>query len=254
MTTRLVLGEISIDVLFKDIKNVHLSVLPPVGRVRIAAPARMRLDAIRLFAISKLDWIKRKQRKFREQVRETPREYVHRESHYLWGKRYLLTPIEGKQPPTVEVAHDRLFLRCKPGASERQKQEIVVRWYREQLKAAVPALIASWAPLVGVVPEKVYVQRMKTRWGSCNPRARSIRLNTELAKKPKECLAYVVAHEMTHMLEPTHNARFIAAMDRYMPNWRSRRDQLNDLPVCHEEWGLCQVDPGHTLEKMVQHE
>jgi predicted metal-dependent hydrolase len=236
MTSRLNLGDIAVEVTFKDIKNVHLSVYPPTGRVRISAPARKSLDTIRVFAISKLGWIKQQQRKLRQQERETPREYLNLESHYLWGKRYLLRVIEGASVPSVEVQHSRLVLWVHPETTEEKKQEIVAQWYRDQVKAAVPSLIARWAPDMGVSVERLFVQQMKTKWGSCNPRAGTIRLNTELAKKPKECLEYIVVHEMAHLLEPTHNVRFIAIMDRLMPNWRLRRDQLNQLPVRHEEW------------------
>jgi predicted metal-dependent hydrolase len=236
MAARLDLGGIPVEVTFKEIKNVHLSVYPPTGRVRVSAPARMSLDTIRVFAISKLGWIKQQQRKLREQERETLREYLNLESHYLWGKRYLLRVIEGDQAPSIEVQHSRLLLRVHPETTEEKKQEIVAQWYRDQIKVAVPALITRWAPVMGVMVEGFYVQQMKTKWGSCNPRAGTIRLNTELAKKPKECLEYIVVHEMAHMLEPTHNVRFIALMDRFMPNWRLRRDHLNQLPVRHEQW------------------
>lgn len=237
MAELLDLGGIPVEVTFKDIKNVHLSVYPPTGRVRISAPALMSLDTVRIFAISKLDWIKQQQRKLREQERETPREYLNRESHYLWGKRYLLHVVAGERAPSLEIQHSRLLLRVPPETTEERKQEIVSQWYRNQLRAAVPSLIALWTPVMGVAVAGFYIQRMKTKWGSCNPGASTIRLNTELAKKPKECLEYVVVHEMAHLLEPTHNALFISLMDGYMPNWRLRRDQLNRLPVRHEEWG-----------------
>ena len=236
MTARIDLGGTPVEVTFKDIKNVHLSVYPPNGRVRISAPARLSLDTIRVFAISKLGWIKQQQKKLREQDRETPREYLNRESHYLWGKRYLLRVIEGDQMLSVEIQHSRLLLRVRTETTEERKQEIIAHWYRAQMREAVPSLIDRWAPVIGVKVEGFYVRHMKTKWGSCNPRAGSIRLNTELAKKPKECLEYIVVHEMAHLLEATHNARFIALMDRFMPNWRLRRDHLNQLPVRHEQW------------------
>ena len=236
MTAQLELGDISIDVTFKDIKNVHLSVLPPSGRVRIAAPARMNLESIRLFAVSKLEWIKRQQRKLREQERETHREYLDRESHYFWGKRYLLTVVEEDRVPFVEISHNRIFLHARPKMNEESKYAIFSAWYREQIKAFVPVLIATWGPIIGAVPEKIHVRKMKTKWGSCNPNLRSIRLNTELAKKPKESLEYVLVHEMIHLLVPTHNAYFIECMDRFLPDWRLRRTALNELPVCHEAW------------------
>lgn len=233
---RIELGDITVDVVLKDIKNVHLSVYPPAGRVRISAPRRMSLDTIRVFAISKLDWIKQQQAKLREQERETPREYVERESHSVWGKRYLLTVDECDGPPSIELKHRRMLLRVRPGTDQEKKAALVEEWYREQLKKAVPPLLAKWEPLLGVKAERWFVQRMKTRWGSCNHEARTIRLNTELAKKPAECLEYIVVHELVHLLEPTHNARFIALMDRFMPNWPFHRDALNRLPVRQETW------------------
>jgi hypothetical protein len=236
MTTQLRLGDIAVDVVLKDIKNVHLSVYPPSGRVRISAPRRMKLDTIRVFAISKLTWIKHQQKKIRGQERETPREYLDRESHYVWGRRYLLKVVEGRSASNVELKHSKMILRIAPGATDGMKQAILARWYREQIRAAVPDLIAKWEPVVGVKVLRVFVQKMKTKWGSCNPAERSIRLNTDLAKKPRECLEYIVVHEMVHVLESTHNARFIALMDRAMPQWRVYREQLNQLPVSQEKW------------------
>jgi len=230
------LGDITVDVVLKDIKNVHLSVHPPEGRVRISAPKRMSLDTLRVFAISKLAWIQQQQAKLREQERETPRDYVDRESHYVWGKRYLLTVDERDAPPGIELQHHRMRLRVRPGTGEAKRQALVEAWYREQLKAAVPPLLAEWQPRLGVAVERWFVQRMKTRWGSCNHRARTIRLNTELAKKPAECLEYIVVHELVHLLEPTHNARFVALMDQCMPQWRFHREALNRLPVRQETW------------------
>lgn len=236
MITKIELGEIAVDVVKKDIKNLHLSVYPPTGRVRISAPLRMNLDTIRVFAISKLGWIKQQQKKVQGQERETPREYLDRESHYVWGKRYLLTVIESDEAPTVELKHSTMLMRVRPGASDAKKQAIIEEWYRVQLKQAVPAVIAKWEPLIGVKAERFFVQRMKTKWGSSNPHSKSIRLNTELGKKPPECLEYVVVHEMVHLLEPTHNSRFIALMDSFIPKWQFYRDALNRLPVRHEAW------------------
>lgn len=236
MTTQIKLGDVTIDVVFKDIKNVHLSVYPPNGRVRISAPLRMDIDTIRVFAISRLGWVKQQQKKFQEQERETPREYLNLESHYVWGKRYLLKVIESEETPTVELKHKKMVLSVRPGTDDKKKQAIIDAWYREQLKNAVPPLIAKWEPLLGVKVERFFVRRMKTKWGSCNYKARNIRLNTELAKKPQECLEYVIIHEMAHLLEPTHNSRFVMLMDRFMPKWQFYRDKLNQLPVSHENW------------------
>ncbi len=236
MPTQVKLGDIAVDVVLKDIKNVHLSVHPPTGRVTISAPARMSLDTIRVFAISKLAWIKQQQQKLQEQERETPREYLDRESHYVWGKRYLLKVIESGQTPAVELKHRQMHLRVRPGASDGKKRAIVEEWYRAQLKQAVPTLIAKWEPQMGVKVERFFVQKMKTKWGSCNPTSASIRLNTDLAKKPPLCLEYIVVHEMVHLLEPIHNQCFMTLMDQFMPRWRYCRAELNRLPVRHEEW------------------
>ncbi len=230
------LGRIAVDVVLKDIKNVHLSVYPPMGRVRIAAPSRMSLDTIRVFAISKLSWIKQQQQKLREQERETPREYLNRESHYLWGKRYLLTVREDNEAPSIELKHSRILLRVRPGTSEERKQALFEEWYREQLRKAVLPLLTKWQPLIRVTVNRAFVQRMKTKWGSCNPTVGHIRLNTELARKPLECLEYIVVHELAHLIEPTHTQRFIALMDRFMPKWQYYRQALNRLPVRHENW------------------
>lgn len=237
MVTRIELGKIAVDVVKKDIKNIHLSVYPPTGKVRISAPMRMNLDTIRVFAISKLGWIKIQQRKIREQQRETPREYLDRESHYVWGRRYLLKVVEKAAPPNVELKHSKMVLQIRLGTSDERKRAILEEWYREKLKDAVPRLIAKWEPLMGVKVARFFVQKMKTKWGSCNASARSIRFNTELAKKPRECLEYIVVHEMAHLLEATHSRRFVALMDQFMPKWQFYRDELNRLPVRHETWG-----------------
>ncbi|MDC0936116.1 SprT family zinc-dependent metalloprotease [Pirellulales bacterium] len=235
-TEHLELGDTSVDVVLKDIKNVHLSVHPPTGRVRIAAPERMDMEAIRLFAISKLGWIKTQQRKLNEQERETQREFLERESHYVWGRRYLLWVTEADQPPDVVLRHNRMELTVRPGADGSKRNQIVEEWYRQQVKERATGLIARWAPKIGVELNGFYVRRMKTRWGSCNSQARTIRLNTDLAKKPPECLEYIVVHELIHILEPTHNERFQAHMKSFMPDWDHRRQVLNRLPVRHEEW------------------
>ncbi len=236
MVDRITIGDISVDVVFKNIKNVHLSVHPPTGTVRVSAPKRVSMETLRVYLISKLDWIRRNQKKIQVQERETPREYLERESHYVWGKRYLLRIVERDQAPSVEMDHQRLLLTVRPGAGTDKRREVMDQWYRDQLKKTALPLIAKWEPVMGVRVARLHVQRMKTKWGSCNHTARSIRLNTELAKKPPELLEYIVVHEMAHLMEPTHNERFTDLMDRFLPNWKHRRDQLNQLPVGHEEW------------------
>ncbi|WP_338848907.1 SprT family zinc-dependent metalloprotease [Massilia sp. W12] len=236
MQTHIALGDLSIEVVKKNIKNIHLSVYPPLGRVRIAAPLYMELETIRLFVISKLDWIKREQRKILDQVREAPHEFLERESHYVWGKRYLLRVQEHDAAPALELQHSHLLLRWRPDTPEARKEELLNGWYRELIKAEIPGLLQKWQPLMGVQAARVFVQHMKTKWGSCNPAAAYIRLNSELAKKPPECLEYIVVHELAHLIEPTHNTRFVRLMDQFLPNWKHVRQELNRLPVRHEDW------------------
>ncbi len=237
MSAEITLGDMSVAVVLKDIKHIHLSVYPPDGRVRIAAPAHMDLDTLRVYAIGKLPWIRQQQQKLRDQARETPRELLNRESHYLWGQRYLLKVIEEEVPPSVAVEPGTLILSIRPGTNEDKKQALIAGWYRVQVKEAATQLVASWEAKLGVRVERVFVQRMKTRWGSCNPATRTIRLNTELAKKPAQCLEYIVAHELTHLLERRHNDRFKSLLVAHMPQWSRYREMLNSLPLAHEEWG-----------------
>lgn len=234
---QMMLDDIAVDVVLKDIKNVHLSVYPPEGRVRISAPQRMGMETIRVFAISKLGWIRQQQKKLREQERETHREYLDRESHYVWGRRYLLSVVDENVAPRVQLTHSTMLLRVRPGTGKEARAETLAGWYRQLLRAATEPLVESWTPRLEVEVAGIHVRQMKTKWGSCTPKARTIRLNTELAKKPPECLEYVLVHEMVHLLESTHNARFVALMDRFLPTWRETRNLLNSLPARHEEWG-----------------
>ena len=235
-TEQIEVGGMTIEVIFKKIKNIHLSVHPPTGRVRISAPKRMKLDTLRIYAISKINWIKKHQKKFQEQERETRREYLDRESHYVWGKRYLLKVKEENRSPSVELKHNQMILTVRPGALMAKREAVVTSWYRDQVRDAVPPLIAKWEPVLGVQAGTIVVRRMKTRWGSCTPTRRTIRLNSELAKKTPECLEYVLVHEMIHLLEPSHNTNFIGLMDKFMPQWRHFRDELNRAPLGHVEW------------------
>ncbi len=236
MGDALKLGELIIDVVRKDIKHVHLSIHPPAGRVRIAAPRRLSEDAIRAFAIGKIRWIRAQQAKLLEQERETPREYLNRESHYLWGQRRLLQVIEMDERPSVDVRPGKLLLKVRPGSPVERRAEVLEAWYREQLRQELPPLVKRWAKRLDVQPAGVFLQRMRTRWGSCSPARSTIRLNTELAKKPRECLEYILVHELVHLLEPTHSARFVSHLDQALPGWRERRELLNRLPVRHEHW------------------
>jgi predicted metal-dependent hydrolase len=236
MATRFKLGEIPVDVVFKDIKNIHLSVYPPTGAVRISAPSRMDLDTIRVFAISKLGWIKQQQSKLRDQERETPREYLDRESHYVWGRRYLFQAVVSDEPAAVELKHRELIVRIRPGADETRKQAVVEEWYRAEVRRTAAPLIAKWEPVLDVKVNRLFVQRMKTKWGSCNAGTHSVRLNTDLAKKPVDCLEYVVVHEMAHLVVRQHDERFVHLVGQCLPNWRLLRQTLNESPFSHQDW------------------
>ncbi|MDI9640018.1 SprT family zinc-dependent metalloprotease [Geitlerinema splendidum] len=231
MRVQVLLGDITVDVILKDINNIHLSVYPPDGAVRISAPSRMSIDSVRAYAISKLRWIKKQQKKLRSQERISPREYIDGESHYLWGKRFLLRVIESSSVPRVEIRARHLEMYVRPGSDRERRADVMQRWLRSQLKSAVPPIILKWEQKLSVEVSKVYVQRMKTKWGSCNFERRTIRLNTELSEKPRECLEYVLVHEMMHLLEPTHSRRFHNLMDQHFPKWKFYKDELNKLPT-----------------------
>jgi len=231
------LGDITVDVVQKDIKHLHLSVYPPTGRVKIAAPERMNVDAIRIYAISKLDWIRKQQAKLKAQEREAPRDYMTGESHYYLGKRYLLKVIEREAAPAVILKQRTIDIYVRPGSDRAKKQDVLESWYRQQLKDMIPAYISKWEKKMGVTVAEFAVKKMRTKWGTCNASAARIWLNLELAKKPTQCIEYIVVHEMTHLLERSHNARFVAYMDKFLPQWRQHKDELNKLPVSHVDWG-----------------
>lgn len=230
------LGNIKVEVELKNIKNIHLSVYPPNGRVKISAPNRMDLDTIRVYAISKLKWIKKKQEQFKNQERETPREYLSKESHYLFGKRYLLKVLEHNSTPFVNRTQREIIMYVRPDTPAGKKQEILDEWYRIELKKIIPDLICKWEAITGVKTKEFGVKKMRTKWGTCNPIAKRIWLNLELAKKPIECLEYIIVHELVHLLERSHNERFINYMDKYLPKWRSYKEVLNRLPISHIHW------------------
>lgn len=230
------LGDISITVTRKAIKNVHLSVHPPNGRVTMSAPKETRAEVARAYAISKISWIREQQEKLRKQARETPREFVERESHYVWGRRYLMTVIEQDSKPCVTLDHKRITLNVRPGSDHGKRASIIHEWHKSLLHEFIPPLIASWEPKLGVHVVAYFLQRMKTKWGSCNHDAGHIRLNTELVKKPKDLVEYVVVHEMVHLIEPTHSDRFVSILTDYYPSWREARAELNELPLAAEVW------------------
>lgn len=236
MTTNFRLGDIEIAVTRKAVKNVHLSVHPPAGHVTLVAPTGTRLDVARAYAISRLGWIRKQQEKLRSQPRESRREYVERESHYLWGRRYLLSVVYRDVKPFVKLAHKRITLTVRPGSSQERREQVMQEWQRALLHEVIPPLIAKWEKQLGVKVRSYFLQRMRTKWGSCNHAAASIRLNTELVKKPKDLLEYVIVHEMAHLIEPTHNDRFVDVLSQHYPTWREARSELNQLPLVAEIW------------------
>jgi len=236
MTETIQLGEIAIRVTRKAIKNVHLSVHPPDGRVTLATPTDTRLEVARAYAISRLNWIRQQQKMLKTQARETPREFIERESHYLWGRRYLLSVIEKECRPHVSIDHRRIKLIVRPGSDQTKRENVIHNWHKGLLHEFIPPLIRKWGKKLGVDVSAYFLQRMKTKWGSCNHKAGHIRLNTELVKKPKDLVEYVIVHEMVHLLESTHNDRFVAILDEHYPSWREARAELNDLPLTAEVW------------------
>lgn len=236
MNETIQLGEISITVTRKDIKNVHLTVHPPDGRVTLAAPINTRFEVARAYAISKLVWIREQQRKLECQARETPRQFIERESHHVWGRRYLMTIDYQDAKPTVALSNKRITLIVRPGCSAEKRAEVMHEWHKSLLHEVVPPLIERWERKLKVSVSGYFLQRMKTKWGSCNHAAGNIRLNTELVKKPKDLLEYVIVHEMAHLIEPTHSDRFIAILEEHYPSWREARAELNELPLAAEIW------------------
>jgi predicted metal-dependent hydrolase len=230
------LGEITIAVTRKAIKNVHLSVHPPDGRVTLVAPSDTRPEVARAYAISRLGWIRSQQERLARQARETPRQYVERESHHVWGRRYLMTIKHQDAKPAVSLANKRIVLTVRPGSDASKRAEVMHEWHKSLLHEVVPDFIAKWEPKLHVDVSAYFLQRMKTKWGSCNPERGNIRLNTELVKKPKDLLEYVIVHEMAHLIEPTHSERFVSLLEKHYPSWREARDELNELPLGAEEW------------------
>jgi len=234
---RIVVSGITVDIVRKDIKNLHVGVYPPNGRVRVAAPHRFDDDAIRRAIITRLRWIRRHQAQFKRQTRQSSRDMVTGESHYFQGRRYRLNVIQHPAPPTVIVRNKTTMeLRVRTGTDRAKREAILNAWYRDRLRGQIPALLAIWQPRVGVTVNEVRIRRMKTRWGSCNPDAKRIWLNLELAKKSPASLEYILVHEMIHLLHRHHDKHFKALLDQVMPNWELRRHELNQTPLAHEDW------------------
>lgn len=240
MTTerrRIEVRGIPVDVDRKSIKNLHVGVYPPDGRVRVAAPERMDEEAIRLAIVSRLGWIRRQRRGFEDQARQSERRMITGESHYFRGRRYNLDVLEHDAASAVRLRNNRVMELCvRPEASRDKREQVLQHWYRQQLRADIDPLIERWEPRVGVRVADWGIKKMKTKWGSCNTDAGRIWLNLELAKKPPGCLEYIVVHEMVHLLERRHTDRFRRLLEEVMPDWRIRRDELNEAPLSHEEW------------------
>ena len=229
---------IRVAIVRKPIKNLHLGVYPPLGRVRVASPLHVSDEAVRLAVISRLPWIKRQQAQFESQAREPEREYVSGESHYFEGRRYRLNVIEHDGIGRVHVRNKKLIDLFVPvGRDLRQRERIMLAWYRAHLRRTIPVLIAKWEAALGVTAAGWGIKQMKTKWGACNIEARRIWLNLELAKKSPQCLEYVLVHELVHLLERHHDDRFTAHMDRLLPQWQHLRDELNRAPLGHATWG-----------------
>jgi predicted metal-dependent hydrolase len=227
---------LEIEVVRKDIRNLHLAVYPPKGRVRVAAPSHVTDENVRLAVVSRLPWIRNRQKGFQEQARQSIREYVTGESHYCFGKKYRLEVDREDKRPRIEFKNAVTMLLHAPEMSARSRERVMTEWYRQQLKEVVAPLVEKWECVTGIEVRDWRVKRMKTKWGSCNADAGRIWLNLELAKKPMRCIEYILVHEMIHLLERRHNDRFVAYMDKFMPNWRSRRRELDRYPVSHEDW------------------
>lgn len=227
---------IDVDVVYKDIKNLHIGVYPPMGRVRVAAPHRLDDDQVRMAVIQRLTWIKRQREQLQSTARQSEREMVTGESHYVWGLRRRLQVIKRPGRAHVEIEGDRLLLYVPEGATAERCRGYLDGWYRAQLREALPDVVAKWEQRLSLTVPQWTIRRMKTKWGSCNRETRHIWFNVELAKKHPDCLEYIVVHEMTHYLERNHGGRFIRLMDEFMPDWRSRRDLLNNAPLVDEEW------------------
>lgn len=226
-----------VEVVRKDVKNLHVGVYPPSGRVRVAVPLSLDDDVVRLAVISRQGWIQRQQDEFMRQDRQSQREFVTGESHYYGGRRYRLDVTESDELPSVHLRNNRTIALCvRPGADRDARETVLLQWYRSQMRKQIPKLIAKWEQEIGVTVAEWRIKRMKTRWGTCNSDARRIWLNIELVKKQSSCLEYVLVHEMIHLIERRHTKMFWELMDRFMPQWRLHRDELNQAPLAHEDW------------------
>ena len=228
---------IDVQIIRKDIKHLHLGVYPPNGRVRVAAPLALSDDALRLAVIDRLAWIKKRQARFAAQPRESEREMVSGESHYFLGRRYRLRVVESEGPGRVALPNrSTLELQVRHAYGAKERQQVLERWYRQHLRELVPPLLAKWETALGVQATSWRIKKMKTKWGACTVEEQRVWLNLELAKKPVQCIEYLIVHELMHLVERHHNDRFVSLMDHHLPLWRHLRDILNEEPLGHAEW------------------
>ena len=230
-------GGIEVVVFYKNVKNLHLNVLPPIGKVRVSAPIGMSDDAIRTFLATRISWIKKKQSKFKAQERQTPREYISGESHYYLGDRYKLEVIEQVAKPNLTIKGKKKFvLSVKPKSSVLYRERVMQDFYRRELRQVIEPMVIKWQKQISAEANFWGIRRMKTRWGTCDKKVKRIWFNLELIKKPRSCIQYVVVHELLHLIERKHNDKFVGLMDKYLPKWKSEIDELNQLILAHEEW------------------
>lgn len=234
---RLTVRGLHIDVIRKPIKNLHVGVYPPHGRVRVAAPLAVSDDAVRLAVVTRLPWIKRQRARFAAQPRQSERAYVSGETHYFMGRPYRLRLIEGAPAGRVHFRNSKaLDLFVRTGSDQATRERVFLGWYREQLRSLATPVIEKWTTKLALPQPSWGIKQMKTKWGACNVDGGRIWLNLELIKKPPQSLEYIVVHELVHFLERRHSERFVALMDGALPNWRLLRDELNAEPLAHEEW------------------
>lgn len=230
-------GGIEVLVIKKNIKNLHLNVLPPNGNVRVSAPVATKDGVIQTFLSSKINWIRKKQTEFKEQERESPREYVSGEDHYLFGRRYILEVVYDFKKAGVEIKNNKkIIFTVKPNCSIKNKEKILERWYRERLKEFIENNRVKREEKIGITANEIRIKKMKTRWGSCNHKAKRVWLNLELAKKPANCIDYVLVHELIHLTEQKHNNNFVVLLEKYFSNWKNEKQKLNKFILSYEKW------------------
>jgi predicted metal-dependent hydrolase len=225
---QIVVSNIPVEVIRKNIKNMHLSVLPPDGKVRISAPETLTDEAITMFVRTKLGWIKKQQEKFQQQPRQSERQYVSGETLYVWGKQYFLQVEYSYKGNSLVLSGDRAILTVRKESSPKQREIFVNEWYRNLLKQEVAKYLPKWEKITGLYCSSWQSKYMTTKWGTCNPTSKKIWLNLQLAKKPIECLEYVILHELAHLRVHNHGPEFTAILDQYMPYWREHKRRLND--------------------------